>query len=83
MGPREPTKGNAELTRRNVFSFIKIKLVRILTREALKCNSLIQKIGMFLQKKTSRSKNSLALGPKGLLLLEKCQSPQIPCIPPF
>ena len=33
-----------------------------LTRKTLKCNSLILKICMFLQKETSHCKNSLALG---------------------
>ena len=36
-----------------------------LTRKTLKCNSLIQKICLFLQKETSHCKNSLALGPQG------------------
>ena len=36
-----------------------------LTRKTLRCNSLVQKICMFLQKETSQCKNSLALGPQG------------------
>ena len=36
-----------------------------LTRKTLKCNSLVQKISMFLQKETSHCKSSLALGPQG------------------
>ena len=63
MGPQGPTKGNAQLTRQNDLSFTLFKLVYCLARESLKCNSLVQKICMFLQKETSHCQNSLALGP--------------------
>ena len=36
-----------------------------LTWKTLKCNSLVQKIWMFLQKETSDCKTSLVLGPQG------------------
>ena len=36
-----------------------------LTRKTLECNSLVQKICMFLQKETSYGKSSFALGPQG------------------
>ena len=65
MGPRRLTKENAQLTRQNDFCFTKIKLVYCLTRKTLKCNNLVQKMCMFLQKGTSHCKNSLALGPQG------------------
>ena len=65
MGPRGLTKGNTQLTRQNDFSFAQIKLAYCLKRKTLKCNSLVQKICMFLQKETSHCKNSLALGPQG------------------
>ena len=64
MGPRGLTKRNTQLTRQNNFSFTKIKLVYCLTMKTLRCNSLVQKIYMFLQKKRSHCKNSLALGPQ-------------------
>ena len=65
MGPRGPTKGNAELTRQNDISFTLFTLVYCLARESLKCNSLVQRICMFLQKETSHFQNSFALGPQG------------------
>ena len=65
MGLRGLTKGNTHLTRQNDFSFTQTKLVYYLTRKTLRRNSLVQKICMFLQKETSRCKNSLALGPQG------------------
>ena len=65
MVPRVLTKGNTQLTRQNDFSFIQIALVYCLTRKTLRCNSLVQKICMFLQKETSHCNNSLALGPQG------------------
>ena len=64
MGPRGLTKGNTQLTRQNNSSFTLIKLVHCLTRKTLRCNSLVQKICMFLQKETSHCKNSLTLGPQ-------------------
>ena len=64
MGPQGPTKGNAQLTRQNDISFTLFNLVYCLARESLKCNSLVQKICMFLQKETSHCQNSLALGPQ-------------------
>ena len=36
-----------------------------LTRKALKCNNLVPKVCVFLQKETSYCKKSLAMGPKG------------------
>ena len=36
-----------------------------LARKTLKCNSLVHKICLFLQKETSHCKSSLALGPEG------------------
>ena len=36
-----------------------------LTRKTLICNSLVQKLRMFLQKETSHCKNSWLLGPQG------------------
>ena len=43
-----------------------MKLVYCSTRETLKCNSLVQKICVFLQKETSHCKNSFALrSPRG------------------
>ena len=36
-----------------------------ITRKTLTCNSLVQKMCMFLQKETSHCKNSLVLGPQG------------------
>ena len=65
MGPRGPTKGNAQLTRQNDISFTLFKLVYCLARKSLKCSSLVQKICIFLQKETSHCQNSLALGPQG------------------
>ena len=67
MGPREPTKGNAQLTRENdiSFTFTLFKLVYCLARESLKCNSLVHKFCMFLQKETSLRQNTLALGLQG------------------
>ena len=65
IGPRELTKGNTQLTRQNEFSSTKIKLVYCLTRKTLRCNSLVQKICMFIQKEISHCKNSLALGSQG------------------
>ena len=65
-GPRGTTKGNAKLTRQNDFSFAKIKLVYYLTRKTLKCNSLVQKICMILQKEILYCKNSFVLGPQGI-----------------
>ena len=65
MGPRGHTKGNAQLTGQNDISFTLFKLMYCLARESLKCNSLVQKICMFLQKETSHCQNSLALGPQG------------------
>ena len=53
MGPREPTKENAQLNRQNDFSFTEIKLVYCLTRKTLWCNSLVQKICIFLRKEIS------------------------------
>ena len=64
MGSRGPAKGNAQLIRQNDISFTLLKLVYCLARESLKCNSLVQKICMFLQKETSHCQNSLALGPQ-------------------
>ena len=52
MGPQGPTKGNAQLTRQNDLLLALFKLVYCLARSSLKCNSLIQKICMFLQKET-------------------------------
>ena len=63
MGPRGLAKGNTQLTRQNYSNLI--KLVHCLTRDTLRCNSLVQKICMFLQKETSHCKNSLPLGPQG------------------
>ena len=65
MGPRGPTKGNAQLTRQNDISFTLFKLVYCLARESLKCNSLVQKICMFLQNENSHCQSSLVLGPQG------------------
>ena len=65
MGPRKLTKGNTQLTRQNDFSFTQIKLVYCLSRKTLKCDSLVKKNCMLLQKGTSHCKNSLALGPQG------------------
>ena len=42
----------------------KSKLVYCLTRKTLRCNGLVHKICMFLQKETSHCKSSLALGPQ-------------------
>ena len=64
MGPRGPTKGNAQLTRQNYISSTLFKLVHCLIYESLKCNSLVQKICMFLQKETSHWQSSLALHPQ-------------------
>ena len=63
MGPREPTTGNTQLTRQNDILFTEMELVYCLTRKTLKCNSLVQKICMFLQKETSYCKSSFALSP--------------------
>ena len=65
MGPQGPIKENAQLTRQNDISFKLFTLVYCLARESLKCNSLVQKICMFLQKETSHLQNSFALGPQG------------------
>ena len=67
MGPRGSTKGNAQLTRKNdiSFTFTLFKLVYCLARESLKCNSLVYKFCMFLQKETSHCQNTLALDPQG------------------
>ena len=65
IGPQEPTKENAQLNRQNDFSFTWIKLVYCLIRKTLWCNSLVQKICMFLQKETSHCRSSSALGPRG------------------
>ena len=91
MGPRGPTKGNAELTRQNDISFTLFKLVYCLARDSLKCNSLVQKICMFLQKRDITLPKQLGIGSPGTqalylwrpLLLEKCQKAQIQCIPSF
>ena len=40
-------------------------LVYYLTRKTLMCSSLVQKVCMFFQKKTSHCRNSLALVPRG------------------
>ena len=45
---RDPEKGNAQLARQNETSFKLFKLVYCLAGESLKCNSLAQKICMFL-----------------------------------
>ena len=66
MGSRGPAKGNAQLIRQNDISFTLLKLVYCLARESLKCNSLVQKICMLIQKETSHYQNSLALDPQGL-----------------
>ena len=64
LGPRGPTKGNVQLIRQNDFFFTSVKLVYCLSRKTLKCNSLILKICMFLQKQTSHCKYTFALGPQ-------------------
>ena len=43
-----------------------MKLEYCLTRKTIKCNTLVQKICMFLQKETSCRKSSFALGPQWL-----------------
>ena len=63
MGPPKSTKKDAQLNRqRNDFTFTEIKLVYCLRRKTLWCNSLVQKICMLLQKKTSHYRT---LGPRG------------------
>ena len=62
MGPQGPTIGNAQLIRQKDFFFTETKLVYCLNWKTLKCNSLVQKIYLFLQSETSHCKNSLALG---------------------
>ena len=52
MGSRGPTKENAQLNRQNEFSFTQIKLVYWLTRKIPWCNSLVQKICIFLHRET-------------------------------
>ena len=42
-----------------------MKLEYCLKRKTIKCNTLVQKICMFLQKETSCRKSSFALGPQG------------------
>ena len=42
-----------------------MKLLYCLTRKSLKCNSLVQRICMFLQKETSYCKSNFALGLQG------------------
>ena len=64
MGPQGTTKGNAQLSTQNDFSFTKTKLVWYLTKKTLKCNSLVQKIRLLFQKETSHRKNSLVLDPQ-------------------
>ena len=58
MGPQGPTNGNAQLTRQNDLFLTLFKLVYCLTRESLKCNTLVQKICMFLQKETSHCRRA-------------------------
>ena len=59
------TKGNAQLTRQNDILSTWMKLVYCLTKKALHCNSLIQKIYMFLQKNKSYCKINFTLGAQG------------------
>ena len=65
MGLQGPTKGNTQLIRQDDFSFTLIKPVYCLTRKTLKCNSLVQKIFCFSEKRHHIVKTALALGPQG------------------
>ena len=55
---------NAQLIRQNDFCFTWIRLVYCLTKKTFKCNSLFEKICLFLQKETLHCKNSSALAPQ-------------------
>ena len=89
MRTREPTKGNAQLIRQNDYSFTKIELMYCLTRKALKCNSLVQKICFVSSKRDITLQKQFGIGSPGTkavyfwrpLLLKECQEAQIPCIP--
>ena len=63
MAPQGPTIGNAQFIRQNDFFHINQTSV-LFNKKTLKFNSLVQKTCLFLQKETSHSKNSLALGPQ-------------------
>ena len=58
-------KRKCSINRQNKFPFTEFKLVYILIRKTLKCNSLVVKHCVFLQKKTSHFKRILLLNSQG------------------